>query len=144
MTSLVTAQAMDILLCDQSHDQDWKSIDDDVTEIIVNQAIDATIASLPQIRSDDAIALIRTMAFSSCLDFLTSIKARATSDVASTVVTMDDHYWQAMLLTAAACAIAASLISGPGSRRLHSLLYSMASLFWYLIGKLLSIFAACP
>lgn len=142
MASLVTAQAVDILLCDHSHDQNLNSIDEDVTEIIVSQAIDATITSLPQIRSDDAIALIRTMASSSCLEFLTSVKAGATSDITSTVVTVDDHYWQAMLLTAAACAIAASLTSGPGSRRLHSLLYSMASLFWDLIGKLLSIIAA--
>ena len=48
MTSLVSAQAMDILLCDHAIDhRNWKSMDDDVTEIIVNQAIDATIDSLP-------------------------------------------------------------------------------------------------
>ena len=66
MTSLVTAQAMDTLLCEHFLTiESWKSMEDDVSEIIVNQAIvDATIDSLPHIRGDDAIALVKTMAFS--------------------------------------------------------------------------------
>ena len=117
---------------------------DDVSDTIVHQAVDATINALPQIRGDDAIAMVKTMAFSACLEFIASIKAESISATTSVVVTVDDHYWQAMLLTAAACAIAATLTSEPGRGRLHSLLYSMAALFWDLVGKLSSFIAACP
>ena len=141
LASIVTAQAMNTLFGDSPHLTDTESY---IADDIVLEAIDAIMDSFPHVRNDDAIALIKTMAFSACLDRIKSLHAEATSTTTSVVVTVEDHYWQAMLLTTVACAIAATLTSTTGRRRLHCLLYSMAAWFWGLVGQLLSVIATCP
>ena len=61
MASLVTAQAMDTLFCDSLCLTNLESniLQDEVSEDIVHQAIDAIMDSLPHVRNDDAIVLIK-------------------------------------------------------------------------------------